>query len=101
MFVYKMLTRGMVVVRAGRGGVMSRIFVVLMGLVVGYVAYNFGSRIRQSMAGDDAAIDTSDGDGDEPYVPPMSLADSIRQKVAEAKAQKAQEESEASGSSES
>lgn len=80
---------------------MSRIFVVLMGLVVGYVAYNFGSRIRQSMAaGDAATLDTSDGDGDEPYVQPMSLADSIRQKVAEAQAQKAKDEAEASGSSE-
>jgi len=65
---------------------MSRIFVLILGIFVGYVAYNFGARIRTNR---EISAD-SNGDDLEPY--PMTLAESIRRKIAEVKASQGNDE---------
>ncbi len=72
---------------------MSRIFVLILGVFVGYIAYNFGSRLRtnRELAADDT--DTNGADDHDASWMPMSIADSIRKAVAEKQAQQAGGES--------
>ena len=62
---------------------MSRIFVLILGVLIGYVAYNFGSRVRTNRA---LPADSNGGDDHDESWMPMTLAESIRRAVAEKQA---------------
>ena len=66
---------------------MSRIFVLILGVLVGYVAYNFGSRMRTNRELEADTLSTNGGDDQDTSWMPMSIADSIRKAVAEKQAQ--------------
>lgn len=69
---------------------MSRIFVLILGVLVGYVAYNFGSRLRTNR---ELSADTNGSDEHDESWMPMTLAESIRRAVAEKQAQSGSGES--------
>ncbi|CAN5487951.1 hypothetical protein BH10CYA1_BH10CYA1_23860 [soil metagenome] len=62
---------------------MSRIFVLILGALVGYVAYNLGSRLRSSR---ELSADTNGGDSHDESWMPITVAESIRRAVAEKQA---------------
>lgn len=66
---------------------MSRIFVLILGVLVGYVAYNFGSRLRTNRELDTGTSKNNGADDYDASWMPMSIADSIRKAVAEKQAQ--------------
>lgn len=72
---------------------MSRIFVLILGVFVGYVAYNFGSRLRANRELETDATKSNGADDHDASWMPMSIADSIRKAVAEKQAQQASGES--------
>ncbi len=62
---------------------MSRIFVLILGALVGYVAYNFGSRLR---ANRELSADTNGADDHDESWMPLTIAESIRRAIAEKQA---------------
>ncbi len=72
---------------------MSRIFVLILGALVGYVAYNFGSRLRANRELETDTTKPNGADDHDPSWMPMSIADSIRKAVAEKQAQQSSGES--------
>ena len=68
---------------------MPRIFVLILGALVGYVAYNFGSRLRANRQLETDSKPNGGGDDYDASWMPMSIADSIRKAVAEKQAQQA------------
>lgn len=72
---------------------MPRIIVLLLGALVGYVAYNFGSRLRANRELETSNSDPNGADDHDASWMPMSIADSIRKAVAEKQAQKGRDES--------
>ncbi|MBS1956050.1 MAG: hypothetical protein JST89_17835 [Cyanobacteria bacterium SZAS-4] len=68
---------------------MPRILVLILGVLVGYVAYNFGSRLRTNRELEIDATETNGADDHDASWMPMTIADSIRKAVAEKQAQQA------------